>query len=433
MNTIRNTPIESLIEQLGAPDPEQRWLAFVRLSQQYRDVTAPYLAVLHHPNALVRQGAVRLLTYQADAPVREVLFAQLDDADPRVRIAVANALSIYPYRLRQDTDWTAADLFIRLLSDPAPEVRCYATQQLMADGLHTAVPALIPLLQDSAVKVREVAILALGIINDPQAIPALRQLIETDRGVTTAGLPLSEIALTALTWIGQPLLAWKDLTQHSDPDTPDDRILPTDLLPGGLRLRWGMDLPECLARLKAKPMYVGTGYFAVPLYLAGHLRGVSFMFENPDDRILRYTPESYPCDSRGNCYNSIGQRISGDGRVPPSGLREIAHTLAIEGLGSDKDRPSSNYENLYEQLVTKYRDALGQPTFSGSHFKRADPDPAMVGDPTSPTYSSRNFDYPAWDWATRLTYWDRPEGCVKIGFYEEDQQYSVEIASQRAM
>src|SRR5688572_14755454 len=63
----------------------------------------------------------------------------------------------------------------------------------------------------------------------------------------------------------------------------EDMLLPTDLLPSALGLKWGMSVTECLALLQATPTYKDPSHILVPMQIAGSLREVEMFFEDQDN------------------------------------------------------------------------------------------------------------------------------------------------------
>src|SRR6185436_14196791 len=120
------------------------------------------LSALDDDSREVRLRAVRLVTGKRDPRVALPLLTHIEDADRQVRVEAIRALGSHP---------RATPALLRLVADPAEDVRNAAIDALAALRAETAVPALVALARkrpaDDAARRAQVA---LGKVASPAAI-----------------------------------------------------------------------------------------------------------------------------------------------------------------------------------------------------------------------------------------------------------------------
>ena len=129
------------------------------------------LSALDDDSREVRLRAVRLVTGKRDPRVALPLLTHIEDADRQVRVEAIRALGSHP---------RATPALLRLVADPAEDVRNAAIDALAALRAETAVPALVALARkrpaDDAARRAQVA---LGKVASPAAIATLIALTRT--------------------------------------------------------------------------------------------------------------------------------------------------------------------------------------------------------------------------------------------------------------
>ena len=150
-----------------------------RIHDSRVDVAAvPLLRVaLADPDWCVRRLAAPLIGRVRDEAAMQTMLAALASPDSGVREMAALALGM-------SEDPRAVAPLIERLRDGAPRVRATAAWALGGIEQHEAVRPLIGALADSDAQVREAAAHALGDIEDAAAIPALTDLLRSDRVAT---------------------------------------------------------------------------------------------------------------------------------------------------------------------------------------------------------------------------------------------------------
>jgi HEAT repeat protein len=169
--------IETEIELLKHRDEARRTAAAETLAGKGEPAVLPLLAALgdHHPG--VRAGAAYALGKIGDRRAVEPLLGLLKDDNEHVRGVAVPAL-------RRLNDPRAAGPLIAALNDPHASVRLQASSALAELKDAQAVPALIGALNDTDPAVRRQTANTLGQLDDPQAVPALIGALEdSDREV----------------------------------------------------------------------------------------------------------------------------------------------------------------------------------------------------------------------------------------------------------
>lgn len=129
------------------------------------------LSVLDDESREVRLRAIRILAGRRDPRIALPLLSRADDADRQVRADAIRALGSHP---------RATPALLRLLTDPADEVRAAAMDALAALRADGAVPSFVSLARRRPVdETARRAQLALGKVGTPAAIAALIALTRT--------------------------------------------------------------------------------------------------------------------------------------------------------------------------------------------------------------------------------------------------------------
>lgn len=215
-------------------------------------------------------------------------------------------------------------------------------------------------------------------------------------------------------------------------------LVPTQLLPSALGLKWGLSPAECVESLAVTPITQVPGHLQFALDLGDDLRNVHLFFEEPGNRGANAW-----YDARGNRYDgaqgamwdSQGYlvRITGNWDPERSGLFRIQTTLFESQTLFDKDKPEqdadifetrsrvhSEYRRKFAQLVELYSNTLGPPDFSGSRTILVE---------TEPTTSwEENPTYPIGQLEGSLAYWSTPEGRLQVGMHQEDKELAITIS-----
>src|SRR6266581_5383104 len=148
------------------------------------------IALFKDSSKLVRVSATIALTQIGDATV-DPLIAGLKDENFQVRLHSVQALggitSDYPTGRSWLRDSRPVPHLIALLKDKDRAVREDAAIALGMIGDPSAVPALVEAMQDGAVRVR--AIMALGMIADPRSVEPLIRVLE-GVGINLKGSPM---------------------------------------------------------------------------------------------------------------------------------------------------------------------------------------------------------------------------------------------------
>ena len=154
----------------------------------FADCFDDVVALLGDENSHVRRAVVDHIPYFEDARNRQALQRGLRDADSGVRSAACRALA--------NLSPEAADhLLDAPLEDPDPRVRYQAVQAVAAQRVRRLLPALRGLLaNDSAMPVRIAAAIALGQLQDAEAVDLLK---------AAAAHPEADLACPAIAALGR--------------------------------------------------------------------------------------------------------------------------------------------------------------------------------------------------------------------------------------
>jgi HEAT repeat protein len=165
------------MKALKHPDAQRRSAAAETLAGLGAAAVPALLDALGDRHPGVRAGAAYALGRIGDRAAVEPLIDRLQDDDPHVRSTVVPAL-------RRLNDRRGVASLVAALRDAHPSVRLQAAGALAGLNDPQAVPALIDALNDADAEVRRQAAGALGQLDDPQAVPALIDLLhDADREV----------------------------------------------------------------------------------------------------------------------------------------------------------------------------------------------------------------------------------------------------------
>jgi HEAT repeat protein len=173
-------PAGALERLLADADARVRTAALHALEQIGPAAATALLKGLNDSAAGIRQAAAAALPRFSALPEGTVpaLVQALKDSDPRVRLAVLDALALLP--VRAEVKKSAVPGLVERLKDRDARARRAAARALESIGPHAqaAVPGLIAALEDQAPEVRQAAVTALWRIepaerNDKVLVPAL--------------------------------------------------------------------------------------------------------------------------------------------------------------------------------------------------------------------------------------------------------------------
>jgi hypothetical protein len=211
-----------MIDDLNNADPLIRTVAAMSLGKVGDPQSlGPLTHLLEDPETDVRLGAALALAQMSEPQSIAPLISNLESARPDLREYVLEALSkqrasIVPllvHALRHDEIVVragAADLLAELgdanavlplihaLNDADWQVRQQATIALGKRGDPRAIQPLVALLHDEEGEVRAAAAWALADLQAAEAVPALQQLAQCDRGTDYEGYPVSHTASAAI-------------------------------------------------------------------------------------------------------------------------------------------------------------------------------------------------------------------------------------------
>ena len=189
------------IEPLGAALADQswpdRWAAAAALGKLANGRAIPHLqnALSQDAEVDVRCNAAWALGRIGGKTVVEPLAAALDDDDESARRAAAEALA-------EVRGAAAAEALAGALDDAHHDVRLAAVKGLSSIGNGRFAPRFLAALNDAEWSVRAAAA-ALGRIGDPQAIDALRAVLESEGDLRNCDLRLRRNVAVALGDIGK--------------------------------------------------------------------------------------------------------------------------------------------------------------------------------------------------------------------------------------
>jgi HEAT repeat protein len=200
-SAVRLTAVESL-EKIGDP----------------KSVPA-LLRALHDEYAPVTLGAIRVIGILGDDSAVPALLDLLGKGGKDVRASIC----LYLGRLRLEQPAAVGDALLPLIDDPDPRIRSGAIGSLGAIREKRAVPRLLQVIEQSPdskspdpwLQPRWVALVALGKIGDPAAIPFLVKLLDRPDS--------AEWAVEALIKIGDPSAA-KYLVAHYILTANDEKL-----------------------------------------------------------------------------------------------------------------------------------------------------------------------------------------------------------------
>ncbi len=163
----------------------------VKLKGKYRNALIVEALKDDDPGVLVT--AIDGLTAELSDAVQKRLVKLLKSSDPDVREAAANALG------RTDCHNAVSDL-IKTLDDPEENVRWFAVESIRKLHGKEAVPRLCELVEkDPSARVREIAATALGELDQPSAVPSLRNALgdKNERVKQRAASALKSLGLSS--------------------------------------------------------------------------------------------------------------------------------------------------------------------------------------------------------------------------------------------
>jgi HEAT repeat protein len=155
------------------------------------EINAALIDILQTGDARLRQAAAEALAHRGNLEAATPLLVALNDVDPWVRRAAA-------YALGHIGDQSAAGVLIGKLVDEAVIVRRSAAYALGALRAVVGQSRLRAALADPDPQVRRNAAWALGRIGQPEAVPALRQLL-TDEALAGTIAQTAQHAIDAIT------------------------------------------------------------------------------------------------------------------------------------------------------------------------------------------------------------------------------------------
>ncbi|WP_255552857.1 HEAT repeat domain-containing protein [[Phormidium] sp. ETS-05] len=174
--------MEALIELLGNEDAGIRQAAIAALDSLGHPEMPAYLigdsapwsrpSLLRHPNAYVRESAVKIAGYFGFPECVPYLLEACADPEERVRRA---AIEILPYL---EMDDRVLPLLANALCRDDPSVRAAAARALEMVEVEEAMSSLLQALQDTDVWVRYYAVRSLGRMGREEALPFLSRLVQ---------------------------------------------------------------------------------------------------------------------------------------------------------------------------------------------------------------------------------------------------------------
>jgi HEAT repeat protein len=181
--TSTNELIEFLLDE--RQDTEPRLTACWLLAQLDDDkkLVPVFLSTLQDKVPRIRTSSAQVLGRVYDARAIEPLIATLtEDASAEVRTVAANSLGSMGQFVGHKKAKKAIKALISVLENEseASMVRGEAAEALGNIGHALAVAPLLAALEDTSAEVRFWAVFALGVLGDPQALPALKRLATTD-------------------------------------------------------------------------------------------------------------------------------------------------------------------------------------------------------------------------------------------------------------
>lgn len=210
--------VTQLIEKLGEKEPQVKKLAIEALGNiGDKRATGPLLELLKDDDLLVRQAAMDSLIELADVEIIPDLLNLLrnDDVnvrrcavevlrnmkDPRTGAALMQAIKDSDWWVRQIATDSLTSLksgnivegFIGLTRDPDENIRRCAVDFFVQVPSEIAYDALLSLLNDADWWVRDKAIIALGRLKKPEAIPHLLDLVHDQAVCRSVPAALAEI------------------------------------------------------------------------------------------------------------------------------------------------------------------------------------------------------------------------------------------------
>lgn len=220
--------VTQLIEKLHEKEPQVKKLAIEALGNiGDKRATGPLLELLKDDDLLVRQAAMDSLIELADVEIIPDLLNLLRNDDVNVRRCAVEVLrnmkdprtSAALMQAIKDSDWWVRQIatdsltslksgnivegFIGLTRDPDENIRRCAVDFFVEVPSEKAYDALVALLDDSDWWVRDKAIIALGRLKKPEAIPHLLNLVHDQAVCRSIPAVLAEIggegALAAIT------------------------------------------------------------------------------------------------------------------------------------------------------------------------------------------------------------------------------------------
>jgi HEAT repeat protein len=163
------TRIETLVEMLGTPDPNERARALAELVSAGRQATPALIEALARADPAVRLQLAQALAEIADPSAEQVYTKLLEDAEPAIRGRGAQGLAAIGSP-------RAINALVRTIDD-LPDLLHYpstqATQALIAQGPKVAA-AVAPLLEAPHPVTRDRAIMVLrSVLASPELAAAL--------------------------------------------------------------------------------------------------------------------------------------------------------------------------------------------------------------------------------------------------------------------
>ncbi len=274
----------------------------LRILTYFGDATAlePMLAGIQDPDIRVREAAIQGLPFLEDPKAAAALFDACKNPDPRIRSLAMRALGQLP----KTSEYLFA-ILLKGLKDPDDWVRYYAVQSLGRLSIEGSVVEIIKLLVDPAGQVRVSAVEALSHLNVPEAHGALRVAISsTDVEVKRAALlglgiahrlgdlpliitaarsedaPTRLIALSAMINYHPANILESLSTAATDPDSQVSSAA-IDLL-AGVR---GQEATEVLVGLLLNPHYKEKAETALLTPKEGRTAGLLVALESADDEL----------------------------------------------------------------------------------------------------------------------------------------------------
>ena len=142
---------------------------------------SPVIPVVSAESLKISEGFYRAkwqaiygLGYTINPSTRKILGSALQDTDHRIRSVALRSVGVHGAR-------ELLPLVGELVNDPVAEVRWTAAAVLGRLGASKTLAQLVMALEDSHGRVRQEAALALGYLGNKQAVPALENLLATER------------------------------------------------------------------------------------------------------------------------------------------------------------------------------------------------------------------------------------------------------------